>query len=66
MVDVTSKSESDRRAVARGRVMVNPLTLTMVRDQLSGTDTTLRKGDVLGVARLAGIMAAKRTADLIP
>ena len=66
MVDVTSKSESDRRAVARGRVMVNPLTLTMVRDQLSGTETTLRKGDVLGVARLAGIMAAKRTADLIP
>ena len=66
MVDVTSKSESDRRAVARGRVMVKPSTLTMVRDQLSGVDTTFRKGDVLGVARLAGIMAAKRTGELIP
>lgn len=66
MVDVTSKSESDRRAVARGRVVVQPSTLLMVRDQLSGVANEFQKGDVLSVARLAGIMAAKRTAELIP
>ena len=60
MVDVTDKAETDRVAVAEVQVVMRPETLALV---LAGT---ARKGDVLGVARLAGIMAAKRTADLIP
>ncbi len=60
MVDVSSKPATDRRAIARGWVAMQPATLELV---LAGT---AKKGDVLGVARLAGIMAAKRTADLIP
>ena len=60
MVDVSGKPETDRVAVAEGWVRMSPATLDIVR---SGTAA---KGDVLGVARLAGIMAAKRTADLIP
>ncbi|MFA7433286.1 MAG: cyclic pyranopterin monophosphate synthase MoaC [Gemmobacter sp.] len=60
MVDVSAKDETARRAVARGVVVMRPETLALVE---AGT---ARKGDVLGVARLAGIMAAKRTADLIP
>jgi len=60
MVDVSAKEETARRAVARGVVVMRPETLALVE---AGT---ARKGDVLGVARLAGIMAAKRTADLIP
>ena len=66
MVDVSAKSETDRRAVARGRVVMQPATLAMIREQLSGEASDLPKGDVLGVARLAGLMAAKRTSDLIP
>ena len=60
MVDVATKPETARVAVARGRVVMAPATLDRIREGQIG------KGDVLGVARLAGIMAAKRTSDLIP
>ena len=60
MVDVSAKAETVREATARARVVMRPETLAMI---LAGT---ARKGDVFGVARLAGIMAAKRTSDLIP
>jgi len=60
MVDVSAKPATDRTATARARVVMGSATLAMI---IKGT---ARKGDVLGVARLAGIMAAKRTADLIP
>ena len=60
MVDVTAKAVTDRVAVAEARVVMAAETLALV------TEGRARKGDVLGVARLAGIMAAKRTADLIP
>lgn len=60
MVDVTDKPVSDRSAWASGTIRMQPSTLKAIRDN------TLRKGDVLPVARLAGIQAAKRTADLIP
>ena len=60
MVDVSDKDETDRVAVAGARVVMRPETLERIR---SGD---VAKGDVLAVARLAGIMAAKRTADLIP
>jgi cyclic pyranopterin phosphate synthase len=60
MVDVGAKPETNREATAAVRVVMQPATLRMIRDGAA------RKGDVLGVARLAGIMAAKRTAELIP
>lgn len=60
MVDVSEKPVTSRIAVARGAVRMKPETLELI----SRGDA--RKGDVLGVARLAGIMGAKRTADLIP
>ena len=60
MVDVSAKPDTDRIAVARGRVVMDPATLARIQEG------TTAKGDVLGVARLAGIMAAKRTSDLIP
>ncbi len=60
MVDVTPKDPSHRRAVARGRVYMAPETTALVARGAVG------KGDVLNVARVAGIQAAKRTADLIP
>ena len=60
MVDVSAKAETERVAIARGRVVMAPETLARIQEGQVG------KGDVLGVARLAGIMAAKRTADLIP
>jgi cyclic pyranopterin monophosphate synthase len=60
MVDVGAKPESERVAVARGRITMQPQTMALVKAGQMG------KGDVLGVARLAGIMAAKRTAELIP
>lgn len=60
MVDVTGKEKTRRRAVATCRVLLNPETYTLVMDG------KLEKGDVLAVARVAGIMAAKRTPDLIP
>jgi len=60
MVGVGEKAETRRVAVCAGRITMQPSTLTMIRDGAA------KKGDVLGVARLAGIMAPKRTADLIP
>lgn len=60
MVDVTRKRATRRVAVARGMILMQPETLALIG---SGT---MEKGDVLGVARIAGVMAAKRTADLIP
>lgn len=60
MVDVTPKVVTDRAAVATGCVVMAPATLATI---LNGD---AKKGDVLGVARIAGIMAAKRTPDLIP
>lgn len=60
MVDVAAKPATNRRATAAARVVMQPATLAMIADGSAG------KGDVLGVARLAGIMAAKRTAELIP
>jgi len=60
MVDVSDKAETDRTATARVSVTMRPETLQVI---LTGE---AKKGDVLGVARLAGIMAAKRTSDLIP
>ena len=60
MVDVSAKAETARTATARGRVAMKPETLALIRDG------GVKKGDVLQVARLAGIMAAKRTPDLIP
>jgi cyclic pyranopterin phosphate synthase len=60
MVDVSAKPVTDRIAVAEGLVLMSPETLALV------TEGRAKKGDVLGVARLAGIMGAKRTADLIP
>ena len=60
MVDVSAKPSTDRSATARVRVVMDPATLAMI---MAGS---AKKGDVLGVARLAGIMGAKRTADLIP
>ncbi len=60
MVDVSDKPATARRAVARGSVTMAPATLALV------AAGTAAKGDVLGTARLAGIMAAKRTAELIP
>ena len=60
MVDVSEKPVTDRVAVAEGWVRMRPETLALV------TAGTAKKGDVLGIARLAGIMGAKKTADLIP
>ncbi len=60
MVDVSDKPETDRVATAAARVVMRPETLAVI---VAGSAA---KGDVLGTARLAGIMAAKRTADLIP
>src|SRR5258705_895715 len=60
MVDVSTKPATERTAVAEGRVIMSKATLELI---VSGN---ARKGDVLGTARLAGIMAAKRTSDLIP
>ncbi len=60
MVDVSEKAETTRTAVARGEVHMLPATLAAIRDG------AVPKGDVLAAARIAGIMAAKRTPDLIP
>ncbi|MGI4952398.1 MAG: cyclic pyranopterin monophosphate synthase MoaC [Janthinobacterium lividum] len=60
MVDVSAKPETARSATARVTVLMQPETRRLVQTG------TARKGDVLGVARLAGIMASKRTADLVP
>ena len=60
MVDVSAKAATERVAVASGRVLMRPETLALI--ERGG----VKKGDVLSVAQLAGIMGAKRTADLIP
>src|SRR5438128_8288182 len=60
MVDVSAKPATERVAIAEGRVVMGPATLELI---VSGN---AKKGDVFGTARLAGIMAAKRTAELIP
>ncbi len=60
MVDVSGKEVTDRVAIAEGFVKMTPETLALVMEG------TAKKGDVLGVARLAGIMGAKKTSDLIP
>jgi len=60
MVDVSGKAETQRAAVASGRVLVSPEVVGLLRGE------GVPKGDALGVARVAGIMAAKRTPDLVP
>src|SRR5690349_19145501 len=60
MVDVSPKASTERVAIAEGRVRMRPKTLALVRKG------NAKKGDVLGAARIAGIMAAKRTHELIP
>jgi cyclic pyranopterin phosphate synthase len=60
MVDVSSKPETVRTARARGTIRMSMVAFEAIRSQ------TIAKGDVLSVARLAGVMAAKRTADLVP
>ena len=60
MVDVSDKAETRRAATAKGAVLMRPETIALIREG------SVKKGDVLTVARLAGIMGAKRTPDLIP
>ncbi len=60
MVDITAKETTVRAAVARGRVLMRPETARMIEKQ------GMAKGDVFGTARIAGIMAAKKTGELIP
>ncbi|MFY7866338.1 cyclic pyranopterin monophosphate synthase MoaC [Roseateles sp.] len=60
MVDVSAKGETHRIAVAAGRITMQPDTLALI------VNGNAKKGDVLGIARIAAIQAAKRTADLIP
>ena len=60
MVDVSDKPTTRREAVAEARIRLRPETVQLIRDN------AVKKGDVLGVARLAGILGAKRTAELIP
>jgi len=60
MVDVSAKDVTTRSATARARVMMLPETLALI------TSRTVKKGDVLATARIAGIIAAKKTSDLIP
>jgi cyclic pyranopterin monophosphate synthase len=60
MVDVSSKADTLRTATAGGNIRMSAAAITAIRDN------AIAKGDVLGVARIAGIMAAKRTAELIP
>ncbi|MEW6261102.1 MAG: cyclic pyranopterin monophosphate synthase MoaC [Thermodesulfobacteriota bacterium] len=60
MVDVSEKAETARIAIASGRIFMKPETLAMIRDQ------RMKKGNVLETARIAGILAAKKTSELIP
>ena len=60
MVDISDKENTERLATASSSISMNKKTLEMIKEGTS------KKGDVLGVARIAGIMAAKKTADLIP
>lgn len=60
MVDVGAKSPTERRAIAEGYIAMRPETLRAI------VDAGIEKGDVFGIARIAGIMASKKTAELIP
>jgi len=60
MVDVSHKQETDRKAVAKGEIKMRSVTLEMI------TEGKVKKGDVLTVAQVAGVLAAKKTAELIP
>ncbi|MGD7035425.1 cyclic pyranopterin monophosphate synthase MoaC [Methylotuvimicrobium buryatense] len=60
MVDVGNKDITERVAIAEGYIEMNPTTLALIEQG------THKKGDVLGIARIAGIMASKKTADLVP
>lgn len=60
MVDISEKADTDRTAVTEGFIEMDPATLQRV---IEGNN---KKGDVLGIARIAGIMASKKTADLVP
>ncbi|MGB0237317.1 MAG: cyclic pyranopterin monophosphate synthase MoaC [Cycloclasticus sp.] len=60
MVDISAKTDTDRTAITEGFIEMNPSTLQRV------IDGNNKKGDVLGIARIAGIMASKKTADLVP
>ncbi|HAE58871.1 MAG TPA: cyclic pyranopterin monophosphate synthase MoaC, partial [Anaerolineae bacterium] len=60
MVDVGHKDDTERIAIARGEIVMKPETLALIRDG------QLKKGDVLTVAKIAGIQAAKRASELIP
>ena len=60
MVDVSHKEETSREAIAKGKIRVSPEVMRQIKEQDN------KKGDVLGIARIAGIMAVKKTADLIP
>ncbi len=60
MVDVGDKAETQRRAIATGRILMEPATLALIRDG------NAKKGDVIGIARIAAIQASKRTSELIP
>ncbi|OAN64497.1 cyclic pyranopterin monophosphate synthase MoaC [Magnetospirillum moscoviense] len=60
MVDVSAKDETERVAIAQGKVLMAPATMALIQSR------GLKKGDVLAVAQLAGIMGAKRAPDLIP
>jgi len=60
MVDVTEKEPTERKAVAQGVISMNPSTFRMIKNR------KVKKGNVLETARIAGIMAAKKTSDLIP
>ncbi len=60
MVDVGNKDITERVAIAEGYIEMNPATLALIEQG------THKKGDVLGIARIAGIMASKKTADLVP
>jgi len=60
MVDVGHKASTQREAIARGRVLMQPETLALIQNQ------EIAKGDVLAVAQVAGVMAAKRTHELVP
>ena len=60
MVDVSGKASTKRIAIVKGHLKMKPATLEMI------ADGTAKKGDVLGVARIAGVMGAKQTANLIP
>ena len=60
MVDISGKKDTDREAIASGKIFMVPQCYRLVVEE------KMKKGDVLGVARIAGIMAAKKTSDLIP